>query len=117
MGKWYVGATAKHAHKIFDLAEDYKVCDCGDTDDGRKRAVEIVIAHNRDRDLERIAELASKIDVVWEDDEAHDPGEWDELLTNLRQALRPWRARRAGDAALAEFARETGSAVDGEAKP
>lgn len=62
-------------------------------------------------DLYRIAELSSKIDVVWEDDEAHDPGEWDELLAELRQALRPWRAARAGSAALAAASPSSDGAV------
>lgn len=47
MGKWYVGATLEHSHKVFDADEDYKICDCGDTDDGRKRAQQIVDDHNR----------------------------------------------------------------------
>ena len=42
MGRWYVGATPEHSHKVFDDQEDFKVCDCGDTDAGRARAKQIV---------------------------------------------------------------------------
>jgi hypothetical protein len=60
--------------------------------------------------LERIAELASKIDILWAtDDEGEtdnmDDFEFHETLDALRIALRPWRAKRAGNAALADFAR------------
>lgn len=46
MGKWYVGATSAHDFKVFDADEDYKICDCGDTEDWRKRAKQIADDHN-----------------------------------------------------------------------
>lgn len=79
-------------------------------------AVFIVKAVNAHYELERIAALASKIDIVWEDDEAHDPGEWDELLKELRQALRPWRAKRAGATAIDALLTELESETEGEPK-
>lgn len=45
MSRWYVGATFAHSHKVFDAEDDLKVCDCGESDDGRERARRIVAAH------------------------------------------------------------------------
>ena len=101
MGKWYVGATAKHAHKVFDLAEDYKVADCGDTDDGRKRAVEIVVSHNRHCDAPAFEAWIKRVRVQPNMNKKHSGGYMDMDTDWL------WAAFEAGVA----------FASDAEAKP
>lgn len=56
------------------------------------------------KELEAIAELASRIDILWDQDgDGMDDFEFHETLEALRVALRPWRTKRAGKAALATF--------------
>lgn len=56
------------------------------------------------REAEKVAELSSRIDVVWgnDDDEANDDIEFIELMTELRKVLRPWRVKRLGNEQLAQ---------------
>ena len=53
-------------------------------------------AADRIEELEAIAELASRIDILWDQDgDGMDDFEFHETLEALRVALRPWRTTRA----------------------
>jgi hypothetical protein len=62
-------------------------------------------------ELQAIAKIASRIDIVWQasdDGDDMDDFEFSEAIDELREALRPWRQRQVAKSQIASFASDGG---------